>query len=266
MVRVVAEPDDLENGSGVTGRLDGRTALVSGASRGIGREIALGLGREGANVVGLARTEAALEQLGDEMRRIGADFKSLPTDLAQIDDLRTAAERAWEWKGSVDILVNAAGVMIRATPLEIDPGGWDDIFALNTRAPFFLSQAVGRRMLNAGGGTMVNISSVAGEVTTGASVPYSASKAALIHMTRVLAVNWAPKVRVNAVGPAYIRTSLNEDWLAEPENSRFVLERTPLGRVGETSDVVGAVVFLASDEAAYVTGHHLLIDGGWTAQ
>jgi NAD(P)-dependent dehydrogenase (short-subunit alcohol dehydrogenase family) len=243
----------------------GRTVLVSGASRGIGRAIALGVAAEGANVIGLARTEAALEELGSEVREKGVEFHSLPTDLADAAGLDDVIGRAWA-RYPVDVLVNAAGMIVRATPLEIDPDSWDQVFAINTRGAFFLSQAVGRRMLEASGGSIVNIASVAGEVTTGASVPYSASKAALIHMTRVLAINWAPSIRVNAVGPAYIRTNLNEEWLGKPENERFVLDRTPLGRVGEPRDVVGSVAFLASDDSAYITGHHLLVDGGWTAQ
>lgn len=247
------------------GRLQGRTVLVSGASRGIGRAIALGLSSEGANVVGLARTESALEELGAEVRDSGVEFVSMPADLADADALDDVVAQAWD-RYPIDVLVNAAGMMVRATPLEIDPASWDQLFAINTRGAFFLSQAVGRRMLDASGGSIVNIASVAGEVTTGASVPYSASKAALIHMTRVLAINWAPSIRVNAVGPAYIRTSLNQEWLARPENERFVLDRTPLGRVGEPRDVVGSVAFLASDDSAYITGHHLLVDGGWTAQ
>lgn len=247
------------------GRLEGRTVLVSGASRGIGRAIALGLAAEGASIVGLARTVAALEEVGSEVREKGAKFLSLPADLGDASGLDEIVARAWD-RSSVDVLVNAAGMMVRATPLEIDPHRWDQLFAINTRGAFFLSQAVGRRMLDASGGSMVNVASVAGEVTTGASVPYSASKAALIHMTRVLAINWAPSIRVNAVGPAYIRTSLNQEWLAQPENERFVLDHTPLRRLGEPRDVVGSVIFRASDDSAYITGHHLLVDGGWTAQ
>jgi NAD(P)-dependent dehydrogenase (short-subunit alcohol dehydrogenase family) len=120
-------------------------------------------------------------------------------------------------------------------------------------------------MLAGDGGTVVTIASLAGEVVTRASVVYQASKAALIQMTRALAVRWAPSIRVNAVGPGYIRTSLNGEWLDEEENRRYVLERTPMGRVGAPEDVIGAVLFLASDASAYVTGQHLLVDGGWSA-
>lgn len=217
-------------------------------------------------MIGVARTEGTLNDLGEEIRRSGGEFLAVPADLADVAIIQETAEAAWAWQGSVDVLINAAGMIVRAAPLDIDPRSWDDVFGLNVRGAFFLSQALGGRMLDGSGGAIVNITSVAGEVTTGASVVYSASKAALIHMTRVLAVNWAPKIRVNAVGPAYIETSLNKEWLAQPDNKQYVLDRTPLGRVGTPRDVVGGVVFLASDEAAYVTGHHLLVDGGWTAQ
>lgn len=220
---------------------------------------------EGAHIAGLARTESALEGLGEEIRGLGVEFLTIPTDLRDAAGLDAVVQKAAQWR-PIDVLVNAAGTIVRGGPFEMELDSWDELFEINVRGAFFLSQAVGRRMLERTGGAIVNITSVAGEVTTGASVPYSASKAALIHMTRVLAVNWAPAIRVNAVGPAYIRTSLNEEWLAQPDNSRFVLDRTPLGRIGEPRDVVGAVVFLASDDSSYVTGHHLLVDGGWTAQ
>lgn len=249
-----------------TGRLEGKTALVSGASRGIGREIALGLSLEGARVIGVARSKVTLNDVGDEIRASGGEFLAVPADLSDVEAIPEVARSAWTWQGSIDVLVNAAGMIVRAGPLEIDQRSWDEVFGLNVRGAFFLSQALGARMLDGSGGAIVNIASVAGEVTTGASVVYSASKAALIHMTRVLAVNWAPKIRVNAVGPAYIETSLNKEWLAQPDNKKYVLDRTPLGRIGSPRDVVGGVMFLASDEAAYVTGHHLLVDGGWMAQ
>jgi NAD(P)-dependent dehydrogenase (short-subunit alcohol dehydrogenase family) len=246
--------------------LPGAIALVTGASRGLGRAIALGLAGAGADVVGVARDGAALDALGGEVAGLGRAFLAVPVDLAAEAGPREVAERAWAWRGRVDVLVNAAGRIVRSEVPDVSVEQWDAQFALNVRAPFFLTQAVGGRMLAAGGGAVVNVASVAAEVTTGAPTAYASSKAALVQMTRVLAVRWAPTVRVNAVGPSYVRTALNEAWLDEPANRDFVLGRTPLGRVGETGDVVGAAVFLASPAASYVTGQHLLVDGGWTAQ
>lgn len=246
--------------------LGGSVALVTGASRGIGRAIALGLAAAGADIVGVARDTTALKSLGEEITATGRDFHAVPADLGQVAEIPAAGTAAWDWRGRVDILVNAAGMMIRGDPLDVTPPEWDEVFGLNVRGAFFLTQAVGARMLAGQGGTIVNVTSVAGELTTRASAPYSASKAALIQLTRVLAVRWAPRVRVNAVGPAYVRTSLNTEWFADPENNAYVAGRTPLGRAAFPEEVVGAVVFLASPAAAYVTGQHLLVDGGWSAQ
>jgi NAD(P)-dependent dehydrogenase (short-subunit alcohol dehydrogenase family) len=146
----------------------------------------------------------------------------------------------------------------------VTPEDWDVVFGVNARGSFFLTQAVGTRMAEASGGAVVNVASIAGEVVTRASVPYQASKAALIQMTRALAIRWAPKVRVNAVGPGYIRTSLNSAWLDVEDNRRYVESNTPLGRIGTPDDVVGAVVFLSSQAASYITGQHVKIDGGWS--
>jgi NAD(P)-dependent dehydrogenase (short-subunit alcohol dehydrogenase family) len=246
--------------------LDGRRALVTGASRGIGRAIAVALAEAGADVAGLARSKEALDDLGEEVSGVGRAFLPVVADIADADAIAEAAEAAWRWRDGLDVLVNAAGIIIRKDPPGVTADEWDAVFRTNVRGTFLLMQEVGGRMLEGEGGSIVNVASLAGEVVTGASVMYQASKAAIIQMTRGLAVRWAPKVRVNAVGPGYIRTELNTAWLDEPENHRWVVDRTPLDRVGAPSDVVGAVVFLASPAAAYVTAQHLLIDGGWSAQ
>jgi NAD(P)-dependent dehydrogenase (short-subunit alcohol dehydrogenase family) len=246
--------------------LDGATALVTGASRGIGRAVAVALADAGCDVVGLARGEADLQALGKEVAAAGRAFLPLVADLAEVERLAGVAAAAWEWRGGIDVLVNVAGVIVRTEPPAVTPQAWDRTFAVNVRGPFFLTQEVGARMLAGQGGSVVNVASLAGEVVTRAAVPYQASKAALVQLTRALAVRWAPRVRVNAVGPGYIRTSLNAAWLDQPDNRAYVEDRTPLGRVGRPVDVAGAVVFLASPAAAYITGQHLRIDGGWSAQ
>jgi 2-deoxy-D-gluconate 3-dehydrogenase len=247
--------------------LTGKTALVSGASRGIGRAIARGFAEAGADVVGAARTASALAELGGELEALGRRFLALELDVARVEDIPAAVERAWAWRGGVDVLVNAAGVIVRTEPPAVTPEEWDAVFDVNVRGTFFLTQEVGARMLaTEGGGSIVTVASLSGEVSTRAAVGYQASKAALIQMTRALAVRWAPKVRLNAVAPGYIRTELNAAWLDVPENRAYVESRTPLGRVGTPGEVVGAVIFLASPAASYVTGQNLRLDGGWSAQ
>ena len=246
--------------------LIGARVLVSGASRGIGRAIALGLADAGCDVVGVARSLDALEALGEEVATTGRSFLPLELDLAEVGSIAGAVDRAWAWRGGLDALVNVAGLIIRTGPLEVTPEEWDSVFAVNVRGTFFLTQAVGARMLEGDGGSIVTVTSLAGEVVTRAAISYQTSKAALIQLTRALAVHWAPKVRVNAVAPGYIRTDLNAAWLEDAENRAYVVGRAPLARVGEPEDVVGAVRFLASPAAAYVTGQNLRVDGGWSAR
>lgn len=245
--------------------LEGTTALVSGASRGIGRAIAVALAEAGADVAGLARTERDLLALGDEIGSLDRDFLPVVADVSDARAIPPATEAAWAWHGRIDVLVNAAGLIVRTDPPDVSPEDWDRVFAVNARGTFLLTQAVGTRMAEARGGSVVSIASVAGERVTRASVSYQASKAAVIQMTRALAVLWAPNVRVNAVGPGYIRTTLNASWLDQTENRAYVESHTPMGRVGRPEDVVGAVLFLASPAASYITGQHVRVDGGWSA-
>ncbi|HET8528743.1 MAG TPA: glucose 1-dehydrogenase [Gaiellaceae bacterium] len=246
--------------------VDGSVAFVSGASRGIGRAIALDLAEAGHDVVLAARSEDALAGVAAEIEALGRSALPLRADLAEAGSLADVAAQAFGWRGRVDVLVNAAGVIVRTGALEVTPDEWDAVFDVNVRGTFFLTRELGRRMLAAGGGSIVTVTSLAGEVPTRAALGYQASKAALIQLTRALAVEWAPSVRVNAVAPGYVRTDLNAGWLAVEENLGYVLGNTPLGRVGEPPDVAAAVRFLASPAAAYVTGQNLRVDGGWSVR
>lgn len=237
--------------------------LVTGASRGIGRAIAVGMARAGADVLALARSESDLGSVADEVAAIGSDAHAIVCDVADVAAIHDAVLQAWEWKSGVDVLVNAAGMIIRSEPPSVSAAEWDRVHAVNARAPFFFCQWIGERMLKGRGGSIVNVTSLAGEVATGAAVTYQSSKAALIQLTRALASRWGPDIRVNCVGPGYIKTALNEDWLAQPGHTEYVIERTALQRVGTPADVVGASVFLASPAAAYITGQHIRVDGGW---
>ena len=251
----------------IAGDLADTVVLVSGASRGIGRDIARTLARAGANVAGLARSEDELATLRSEIEAAGRRFLPVVADVTEVEAHADIIAKVCTWADRpLDGLVNAAGTIVRGEPLSIAPADWDLVMDVNARAAFFLCQAAGKSMLEGRGGAIVNVASLAGQYATGASVTYSASKAALAQLSRVLAVRWAPTVRVNAVGPGYVRTDLNSSWLDDAENLRYVLQRTPLARLGETSDVSELVAFLLSPRASYITGQHILLDGGWSAQ
>ncbi len=248
------------------GGLDGKTVVVTGASRGIGRVIATTLAGAGADIIGVARSKDRLSELSAEITSLGRNFLGLPADLFEVETLSDVVDRAVAWSGHVDGLVNAAGMIVRADPLSISPEQWDEVFAVNVRAPYFLCQHIGRHMLGGGGGSIVNVASLAAEMSTGASVVYSASKAALVRTTTVLAARWAPKVRLNAVGPGYVETTLNTDWLADPANRGFVTDRTPMARLGRSEEVADLVLFLLLPNSGYITGQHILLDGGWSTR
>jgi NAD(P)-dependent dehydrogenase (short-subunit alcohol dehydrogenase family) len=226
----------------------------------------LELADAGCDIIGVARSADALATLGGDVETRGGSFLPVELDIGSVADIPQAIARAWDWRGGIDILINAAGIIVRTDPLDVSPDEWDQVFAVNVRGTYFVTQAVGTQMLNGEGGSIVMVTSLAGEVVTRAAVSYQASKAALIQLTRALAVHWAPKVRVNAVAPGYIRTDLNSAWLEDDENGGYVLGRTPLGRIGDPSDVAGIVTFLASPAARYVTGQNVRVDGGWSAQ
>ena len=249
----------------LTPDLRGTTSLVAGASWGIGRSVALGLSSAGASVVGLARSVDALEHLGEEIRASGGEFLPLVADIADLAFMGATVERAWKWKGGLDSLVNSAGVTNRSSPLDISPAEWDELFAVNLRGAFFLTREVGRRMLDGDGGSIVSIASLSGLVSDGAQVAYSASKAGLIHMSAVLAEQWAPRVRLNCVSPAWVETDMTRGYLASRENKSAILQRTPMGRIAQPEEMVGAVLFLVSEMSSYMTGQNLILDGGWTA-
>ena len=244
--------------------LGGTTSLVAGASRGIGRSVAAGLAASGAAVAGLARSADALDHLGEEVKASGGDFLALVADIVDLDATAAAVETAWRWKGGLDSMVNAAGVTNRSSALDISPAEWDALFDVNLRGAFFLTREVGRRMLDGKGGSIVSIASLSGVVSDGAQVAYSASKAAMIHMSSVLADHWAPKVRLNCVSPAWVETDMTRTYLANQDNTSAILDRTPMGRIARPEEMVGAVLFLVSGMSSYMTGQNLILDGGWT--
>lgn len=240
-------------------RLEGKTAIVTGAGKGIGRAIALALGEAGANVLLVARTESDLEHVMHEM---AADRTSYAVaDVTDRNDIQSAVEKAVSRFGGVDILVNNAGMNIRSKLDDATDSEWHRIMDTNAQSVFMFSQEAAKHMKK--GASIINVSSVGGDRALKTGVVYAASKAAIIQMTKVMAMEWGERgIRVNAIGPWYFRTPLTESLLSDQEYLDSILGVTPLKRVGELPEVASPVVFLASDAAGYITGQTLFIDGG----
>ena len=240
-------------------RLEGKTAIVTGAGKGIGRAIALALGEAGANVLLVARTENDLEQVMQEMA--GDRTAYAVADVTDRNEIQTAVEKAVEQFGGVDILVNNAGMNIRSKLDDATDSEWHKIMDTNAQSVFMFSQEAAKYMNK--GASIINVSSVGGDRALKTGVVYAASKAAIIQMTKVMAMEWGDRgIRVNAIGPWYFRTPLTENLLSDQEYLDSILAVTPLKRVGELPEVASPVVFLASDAAGYITGQTLFIDGG----
>lgn len=245
-------------------RLDGKRALVTGAGRGIGRAAAVALAEAGAHVVIAARTPAELEKLKGQIEEEGGSAECLTLDMADIE----AVGEAFRTLGAVDVLVNNAGTNRPAALLDVTVKDYDEVTDLNVRGLFFASQHMVKEMLDTGvQGSIINISSTMGVVGGPNRAVYCATKHAVEGMTKAMAMELAPKgIRVNAIGPTFIETPMARPFLENKEFAERVRNSIPMGRIGQVSEVMGAVVFLASDAASLITGASLMVDGGWTAQ
>ena len=238
--------------------LDGQTALVTGASRGIGHDLALALADAGARTLAGVRPGSPPP---DGIEAVELDLRDVGSVRAGIDDDAVAR------LGRLDILVNNAGVGTNHDALDATEEEWDEVLDVNLKGLFFSCQAAGRHMVERGYGRIVNMSSQAGSVGIRRHAAYSASKGGVEQLTRVLALEWGPHgVTVNAVAPTFVRTPGTAERLNRPEFLADVVSRIPAGRVGTTMEVAAAVIFLASPAAALVNGAVLAVDGGWTAQ
>ena len=245
-------------------RLDAKVALVTGANRGLGQAAALALAEAGADVALLGRgdpgeTADRIRALGRRVHVIGADFGA-----ATSTDLGAAVAEVVEELGTIDILLNNAGTIRRAPAVEYSEQDWDDVLRVNLDAVFHLSRAAGRHMLGRGSGRIINVASML-SFQGGILVPaYTASKHAIVGLTKALANEWAAAgVTVNAIAPGYMATDNTAALRADPEREHAISSRIPAGRWGTPADLQGAVVFLASDASAYVTGATVPVDGGW---
>ena len=247
--------------------LNDQVALVTGASRGIGRGVAKALAHAGATVAVAARSVAELATLTEEIRAAGGAARAFSLDVRDVAGIEACMSAVHRDFGRLDILVNNAGLGAGQPAVEVTEAEWDEMMAVNLKGLFFCCQAAGRIMLSEGYGRIVNMSSQAGVVGIRDSVVYCASKGGVNQLTKVLALEWsASGVTINAVGPTFIYTPGTAERLDQPDFRQSVLDRLPLGRVGTIADVAGAVIYLASPAAAMVTGTVLLVDGGWTAQ
>ncbi len=249
-------------------RLDNTVALVTGAGSGLGQTTALVLANAGADVAvaELPGREEAAAATVRSVRELGRRAIAVPIDVTRVETIEPAVARVEQELGPIGVLVNNAGVNRHAPALEVTETDWDFILDTNLKGCFFCAQAVGRRMLERRSGAIVNLASQYGVVGYQRRAAYASSKGGLVNLTRTLAVEWAAQgVRVNAVGPTFVMTPLVQKEMADPARRDDALSRVPLGRFADPEDVAYAVLYLASPAARMVTGHILLVDGGYTA-
>ena len=248
-------------------RLKDKVAIVTGGGRGNGRAIALGFAREGAHVVIADINQETAETVAQEIRDLDRQALALWVDVTDRASVEKMVEQAWTELGRVDILVNNAGVIGRVPFLEVSEEEWDRVLDINLKGAFLCGQAVAKRMVEAGnGGVIINITSIMTERTTPTTVPYCASKGGLRTLTKGMAVALAPyNIRVNAISPCIIWTDMSDALLSKTEVRDTIRSKIPLNRIAEPEVLVGAAIYLASDESSYVTGSTLSVDGGMSA-
>jgi len=258
----------MKNKADIPGRfsLSGMSAIVTGSASGLGREIAQSFIEDGAFVIAADRAYAAPHSqdgsLDPEYSRL------VYLDICDEHSVNNAVTEAIEICGVIDICVNCAGIGGRAPAVDYPDETWERVINTNLTGMFRMCRAIGRKMIEQGNGSIINIASIGGMVGYAGSVGYQASKGGVIQLTRTLAVEWAPhQVRVNAIAPGHIATELvQKQWKSEPELKQFFESRTPMGHLGDPSDIVGATIYLAGNSSRMVTGQVLAIDGGYTAQ
>jgi 2-dehydro-3-deoxy-D-gluconate 5-dehydrogenase len=245
--------------------LKGKTAIVTGASTGLGQGMTLGLAGAGANI--LLVDHVSCEETLASVRDLGIKAEQLVTDLTQKDSINKVVTKALEYFNRIDILINNAGIIRRTPAIEFSEKDWDEVMNLNSRVVFFLSQAVAKDMMKRKYGKIINIASLL-SFQGGIIVPsYSASKGAVVQITKALANEWAKfGININAIAPGYMATNNTKALREDPIRSKSILDRIPAERWGTPDDLQGAAVFLASKASDYINGHVLAVDGGWLAR
>lgn len=249
-----------------TFRLDGRLALITGSSGGIGLALARGLGQAGARLVLNGRNAAKLEQAVAALRDEGLQVQGQVFDVTRAADVQAAVQAIESELGAIDILVNNAGMQKRAPLQDFPEADWHELMQTNVDSVFLVGQAVAKKMIPRGRGRIINICSVQSELGRPNIAPYMASKGAIKMLTKGMAIDWGPYgINVNGLGPGYFKTELTEKLVSDEQFSAWLIGRTPSRRWGDVDDLAGAAVFLASDASAFVNGHILYVDGGVTA-
>jgi NAD(P)-dependent dehydrogenase (short-subunit alcohol dehydrogenase family) len=249
--------------NGTSFDLTGKVAVVTGASRGLGQYLGRALARAGADLVITSRHLSDLNQFQDEIETLGRKVLPLELDVREPDCIQQAAENAWKYFDRIDILVNNAGCNVRKPALDITPEDWDLVLETNLRGSFFVAQGFARYMVSRGYGRIINIGSVTSVFGYAGIAPYCASRGGIKQLTMSLADEWGPAgVTVNCLAPGWFRTKQNGVLYENQKWVEYIIDRIPLKRPGQPNDLDGAVVFLASDASAYITGQTLLVDGG----
>jgi NAD(P)-dependent dehydrogenase (short-subunit alcohol dehydrogenase family) len=246
--------------------LTGKTAVVIGGTSGIGRTLAKGLARAGANVVPTGRRAALVEDAASEIRALGRRSLAITSDVTDKANLARLLDEAVKEFGAVEILVNCAGRTKRTPTLDVSEADWNEILDTNLSGTLRACQVFGRHMIERGYGRIINIASLSSFVALYEVAAYSASKSAVASLTQSLAIEWAPHgVTVNAIAPGVFQTEMNTHLLNGTARGKEFLTRTPMKRFGKLEELVGAAVYLASEEASFTTGHLLVVDGGFLA-
>jgi NAD(P)-dependent dehydrogenase (short-subunit alcohol dehydrogenase family) len=247
--------------------LEGKVAIVTGAGQGIGREIAIGFARYGADIVAVDLNEETLKEAKKEIEAENRRCLALPINLTKLDQINRMTETAVKEMGKIDILANIAGVTIHKPSVDMTEQDWDFVHSINLKALFFCCQSVGKVMLQQGSGRIINMSSTFSQVGRAGRVAYSTSKAGVSNLTKTLALEWSAKgVNINAIAPGPTWTPGRDQFFSNKEFYDGLIAKLPIGRTAKPSDIVGPAIFLASEAASYVTGETLLVDGGWCAQ
>jgi gluconate 5-dehydrogenase len=247
--------------------LKGKIALVTGGSKGIGFAMAEALGLYGAKLVISSRGTEEGENAVSQLKEKNIDAIYIPADVTKKDEVEQLVSRIVDRFGSLDILVNNAGMNIRKLLVDVEESDWDQVITVNLKGLFLVGQACSKQMIKQNYGKIINITSILGTIGMPFQTSYAASKGGINQLTKVWAEELAPhNITVNAIGPGYIKTPMTKEWLSDPERSEKIVNACMIKRIGETSDLVGPVVFLASDTSAYVTGQILNVDGGYTAR